>query len=106
MYRELKLLADLDLRFHAYHPFRFASRGDEHSTPGANPQMMKSGDSAQNARPRIGFSLSSRKPRSSSSRSRFSYKSLPNTCVRIAIVVLAVDLLTTLGQVMFQVPQI
>ena len=30
---------------------------------------------------RIEFSLSSCKPRSSSSRSRFSYKSFPNTCV-------------------------
>jgi hypothetical protein len=25
MYHELELLADLDLRFHANHPFRFAS---------------------------------------------------------------------------------
>src|ERR1039458_7040958 len=52
----------------------------------------RSGHSAQNAdqaassaknlaQERIGFSLSSRKPRSSSSRSRFSYKSLPNTSV-------------------------
>ena len=65
--------------------------------------------SAKNlAKERIDFSLSSRKPRSSSSLSRFSYKSLPNTCVsrESAIVVLAVDLFTTLGQVMFQVPQI
>src|SRR6266576_355550 len=38
--------------------------------------------SAKNlAQERIGFILSSRKPRSSSSRSRFSYKSLPNTSV-------------------------
>src|SRR4029077_9186889 len=55
-------------------------------------QLLLTGDSAQNAdqaassaknlaKERIGFSLSSRKPCSSSSRSRFSYKSLPNTCV-------------------------
>ena len=50
------------------------------------------GDSAQNggqdassaknlAKERIGFSLSSHKPRSSFSLSRFSYKSLPKTCM-------------------------
>ncbi len=55
-------------------------------------QLAITGDSAQNAgqaassaknlaKEQIDFSLSSRKPRSSSSRSRFSCKSLPNTCV-------------------------
>src|ERR1700756_2411053 len=53
----------------------------------------RTGDSAQNAgqaassaknlaKERIVFSLSSLKPRSSSSLTRVSYKSLPNTCVR------------------------
>jgi hypothetical protein len=28
MYRELELLSNLDFRFHAYHPFRFASHCD------------------------------------------------------------------------------
>jgi hypothetical protein len=38
--------------------------------------------SAKNlAKERIDFSLSSRNPRGSSSLSRFSHKSLPNTCV-------------------------
>ena len=38
--------------------------------------------SAKNlAKERIDFSLSSRNPPNSSSPSRFSYKSLPNTCV-------------------------
>jgi hypothetical protein len=56
------------------------------------PVLDSTRDSAQNAgqaassaknlaKERIGFSLSSRKPRSSSSRSRPSCKSLPNTCV-------------------------
>src|SRR5208282_6152703 len=57
-----------------------------------NGLLTKTGVSAQNAgqaassaknlaKERIDASLSSRKPHSSSSRSRFSYKSLPNTCV-------------------------
>ena len=54
MYRELELLSNLDFRFHADHPFRFAShshlrwihhdrnslvprRGDEHFTLGVTP---------------------------------------------------------------------
>src|SRR5450631_4850612 len=59
----------------------------------ANPQLSKTGHSAQNAgqaassaknlaKERIVFCLSSLKPRSSSSLTRVSYKSLPNTCVR------------------------
>ena len=65
--------------------------------------------SAKNlAKERIAFSLSSRRPRSSSSPSRFSYKSLPNTSVsrEPRVVVFAVNLFTALGQVMFQLPQI
>jgi hypothetical protein len=38
------LLADLDLRFHVHHPFRFANRGDQHFTPELNPQLKKSGN--------------------------------------------------------------
>src|SRR5208282_4378809 len=59
------------------------------------------------AKERINFSLSSRKPRSSSSESVFVQESPEHIRqLRIPIVVLAVDLFTALGQVVFQVPQI
>jgi len=49
MYRELKLLADLDLRFHAYHP---SALPVEETTfyPGLT-QMMKSGDFSAPGKP-------------------------------------------------------